>query len=478
MREKHRKYVPKRKEKKNTHVLPTLGICVLGGVIVVLTVLGFCLPLRPTYSEMELRQLAEFPTPTVETVLNGDFFTDVSLWFSDTFPFREGFVSLANDLEDLYGFGSVKVVGNVDAGDEIPDVPADSSDTTTPEEPSETPDTDDETTGSPDENTDDTEQTEDEDIELPDLDPDAKVETLGVLLVIDDAAYEYYNFTQDEATQYINAINRAGDLLDGTANVYSMVVPSSMAICVPEKVWSGINTSDQKKAIEYLDGSLSDKVTPISVYDTLLKHSAKGEYLYYRTDHHWTADGAWYAYLEFMDTLGRPAADLEKDFTRVEFPGFLGSFYRTLQSSAMENNPDTVVAYKPNATNDIEIHWEDGTQTNYNIITDVSTWASTSKYASCFIGGDNPYSVIENPEITDGSSVLLVKESYGNCFAPYLAASFQYTYIVDYRYYNDVEKGTLVDLVKEKGIDDVLFLNTISTTRSSNLLTLLDGFVG
>ena len=116
--------------------------------------------------------------------------------------------------------------------------------------------------------------------------------------------------------------------------------------------------------------------------------------------------------------------------------------------------------------------------TPYTIITDVSTWGASSKYASGFIGGDNPLSVIENPNITDGSSIVLVKESYGNCFAPFLAESYQYVYVVDFRYYNDTQSGTLIDLVREKGIDDVLFLNSISTTRSEGLIGQLARFVG
>ncbi|MCD8160981.1 MAG: hypothetical protein LUE61_07365 [Clostridiales bacterium] len=474
-----RKERVQQKERGGAH----LTVWLAGIFLTVMTLLALCIPLRPTYSELEQRELATFPTPTVASVLNGEFFTDVSSWFSDTFPLRERFTNLNSALQSSFGIQSTQIHGTVEQGDEIPTVPnstsgddgsgaassGEQSGTVAPEqsdtEPEQEPDSA-------------TEPEEEESVTIPELDPNAKVETLGALLVIDDAGYEYYNFSAERAENYIKGINRAAELLDGIATVYSTIAPNSMDICVPESVRSGINTSDQSQAIEYFYSSMNDNVTTVNAFHTLLAHNTAGEYLYFRTDHHWTALGAYYAYCEFAAAAGRTAANLETDFVEHVFDGFLGSFYRETNSSAMEANPDTVYAYEPVDTNDITIHWQDGTVSDYNIITDVSDWSATSKYSSSFIGGDNPYSIIENPNITDGSSVLLIKESYGNCFAPYLVETYQYVYVVDFRYYCDTESGTLVDLVKEEGIQDVLFLNTISTTRSENLITQLLQFIG
>ncbi|MCD8085378.1 MAG: hypothetical protein LUF28_03480 [Clostridiales bacterium] len=487
-----RKQRVQQKERGGAH----LTVWFAGIFLTIMTLLALCIPLRPTYSELEQRELATFPTPTLASALNGEFFTDVSSWFSDTFPLRERFTNLNSALQSTFGIQSTQIHGTVEQGDEIPTVPDGStsgddgsgaassgeqsstaapeqSDTSSGTEPEQSSQTD------PEQGPDSATEPEDEEsVTIPELDPDAKVETLGALLVIDDAGYEYYNFSSERAENYIKGINRAADLLDGIANVYSMIVPNSMDICVPESVRSGINTSDQSQAIEYFYSSMNDNVTTINAFHTLLAHNTAGEYLYFRTDHHWTALGAYYAYCEFAAAAGRTAADLETDFEEHVFEGFLGGFYRETNSSAMEANPDTVYAYEPVDTNDITIHWQDGTVSDYNIITDVTSWSATSKYSSSFIGGDNPYSVIENPNITDGSSVLLIKESYGNCFAPYLVETYQYVYVVDFRYYCDTESGTLVDLVKEQGIQDVLFLNTISTTRSESLITLLLQFIG
>ncbi|MBQ3103359.1 MAG: hypothetical protein IJC58_03635 [Oscillospiraceae bacterium] len=437
---------------------------VAAAALCLMAVLSFALPLRPTYSESELRTLSQFPTPTWESVMSGEFFSGVDTWFADTFPLRERFIALSASLESLYGYQSTVIHGDVQQGDEIPDAPA--KPPIIIDEPDQVPE---DTPAVPE-------------LpplpEIPELDPAAKVETLGALLVIDDAAYEYYNFVASTATDYITTVERAAASLAGDANVYNILIPNSMDICVPESVRAKITTSSQRDAINYFYGSYSDNVKTVDIYDTMLRHSVDGEYLYFRTDHHWTALGAYYAYCDFMAAAGGEAADLKTDFTEHIFEGFTGSFVRETNNAAMKENPDTVYAYEPKSTNTLTVHWADGAVTPYNIITDVSNWGASSKYASGFIGGDNPLSIIENPNITDGSSIVLVKESYGNCFAPFLAESYQYVYVVDFRYYNDTQSGTLADLVREKGIDDVLFLNSISTTRSDGLVRQLARFVG
>ncbi|MDY4742324.1 MAG: DHHW family protein, partial [Lachnospira sp.] len=98
---------------------------------------------------------------------------------------------------------------------------------------------------------------------------------------------------------------------------------------------------------------------------------------------------------------------------------------------------------------------------DYNIVTDVSGWNTTSKY-SAFIGGDNAYTEINNPAIMDGSSVLVIKESFGNAFVPFLVENFQNVYVIDYRYYD----GTVSELVDKYNIENVVFVNNISITST------------
>jgi hypothetical protein len=76
------------------------------GVMVLGFVLGLAFFLRPNYSESEKRELTKFPTFTVSTFLSGEYTEQISTWFADTFPFREGLIALNDTVTSLKGFGS------------------------------------------------------------------------------------------------------------------------------------------------------------------------------------------------------------------------------------------------------------------------------------------------------------------------------------------------------------------------------------
>ena len=81
--------------------------------------------------------------------------------------------------------------------------------------------------------------------------------------------------------------------------------------------------------------------------------------------------------------------------------------------------------------------------------------------------------VIHNPNKKDGSSIVVVKESYGNAFVPFLVDSYEYVYVIDYRHWS----GHLADFVVEKGIDDVLFLNVVNNTSTAERLKELNKII-
>ena len=106
------------------------------------------------------------------------------------------------------------------------------------------------------------------------------------------------------------------------------------------------------------------------------------------------------------------------------------------------------------------------------IIANVEGWGQGAKY-STFAGADNPLTVFTNPEVTDGSVCIVVKESYGNAFMPYIVDHYSTVYEIDYRYW----KGNLVDFARQVGATDIIFANNIGMVRSSYLVGLLDKIV-
>lgn len=102
---------------------------------------------------------------------------------------------------------------------------------------------------------------------------------------------------------------------------------------------------------------------------------------------------------------------------------------------------------------------------DWPVIYDVSNYNAGLKY-STFIASDNPYTEIENKDLSDGSSCIVVKESFGNAFIPFLVDHYQTVYVVDYRYWT----GSISKLAQDKKVNDVLFLNNLSMIRNKSLV--------
>ena len=298
--------------------------------------------------------------------------------------------------------------------------------------------------------------------QYPEITSDGKVKSYQSVVTVDDAAYELYTYLDDVAGNYADSINKVASALDGKADVYDMVIPLSSEITFPDNLKDEINSSDQHQAMQDIQAKMNDKVKSVDIYDALMQH--RNEYIYFRTDHHWTALGAYYAYRQFCETKGIEPEDLTGYETK-EFDGFLGSFYNDTSDAKLKANPDVVTAYLPHDESVLHVTASDGTKYDWPVIYDVSNYGAGLKY-STFIASDNPYTEIENQSLTDGSSCVVVKESFGNAFIPFLVDHYQTIYVIDYRYWT----GSVSKLAEEKGVSDVIFLNNLSMIRNKSLV--------
>lgn len=402
------------------------------------------IPLRPTYSEFEKRELASFPKFSVSALVSGSYFKDIDTWFADTFPFRERLISANSKLSELRGVGD-KIYGLNDMA--VQTVPQASSEKTTEaesgnKEPSETTEKQTEPT-------------------VPDQINDV-TQTLGGILVIGDTGYEYCSFHQGVADKYVGIINKTAQQLKGVSTVYCMVVPTSMDITMSDNVRKGINSCDQSEVAKYIYDSLNTGAKSVDLYTQLRMH--RDEYVYFRTDHHWTALGAYYAYAKFCETAGYKPMSLEK-YEKVSYGDFLGSFYGDTNNSAMKKNPDELIAYLPPYKSSLTFTNTQGKSFNWELVHDVSNYPISEKYNS-FAGSDNPFTVIENLSKEKGKTCLVIKESFGNAMIPFLVGKYKKVYVIDYRYY---KKG-IITFAKQNKIDDVLFINNASAVRSDTLI--------
>ena len=299
---------------------------------------------------------------------------------------------------------------------------------------------------------------------LPDGTINAVPESAGTVYLVGSTGFEIFYFANSSATAYASMINTVKSRVGDGVNVIDIVVPTSFGVCLSKEGQKAIGGSDEQEAVEYIYSLIEDSVKKVPVVDELIRHNA--EYIYFTTDHHWTQLGAYYAYVEFCRAKGITPHAIE-DYQTVEYPDFVGTFYEySNQAQVLKDNPDCVVAYIPIATNDMMIGDTPG-----NVIGDVS--AIRNKYM-CFIGGDYALGRIHNPTLSDGSACVLIKESFGNCFAPFLVDHYENVYIVDYRYYG----GNLSQFIRDNNVQDVIFLNNVDAVLANNANQMLGMFQG
>ncbi len=437
------------------HRLTKILICFC--TLIVISAVCFIIPLRPKVSDTEKRELAKFPEFSFSAISSGEYFADISKWFSDTVPFRDTLMGFNSKIQNFLGTdGVIKGFNEGAEGDDIPDPAAPGNEETLPYvDPTEM-------------QTDNTETPED--ITYPPDEKDAvNVEQLGAIVVVDDSGFEYYNFVQSAADNYAKALNTAVARFP-TYNIYATIAPTSADITLNEKVRKNLNVSDQKTAINYILGSTSDKVKKFDCFDNIKQH--RNEYVYFRTDHHWTALGAYYCYESFCQAKGISPLPLSAYEVR-SFDGFLGTFYNDSGSDPdLGSTPDRVDTYKPPCNYSMTITDKSGATNSMPLLFDETNAPASLKYGT-FICGDNPLSTITNSDNPDGETCLVVKESFGNAFVPFLVYHYKTVYVIDYRYYN----GSLASFLSSHQVNDIIFCNNVSMTRSSSLVTQMANFI-
>ncbi len=237
--------------------------------------------------------------------------------------------------------------------------------------------------------------------------------------------------------------------------VYVSLAPNAFSI-LKEKLPEGAPVRDQAADIADIRTALGDGIRYIDLTDALREHHE--EYIYYKTDHHWTSLGARYAF-------SRLAEDMELGETETDYTVYTvaDDFQGTLASqSGYHKSRDTVQIYEPagGETDYIVLYAEEGKKTTS--IYDSASLEEKDKY-TVFFGG-NHSRVDINTTGTQDRNLLLFKDSYANCMVQFLLPYFQNIIMVDPRYFYD----NVDNIMESQGITDVLFLYNLNTFVCDN----------
>ncbi len=263
----------------------------------------------------------------------------------------------------------------------------------------------------------------------------------------------------NETISAINSFSEGSDipsvlvLVPNAVSIYENYLPS-FAI-----------TENQGEWMKYISAALSDSITFRDLSETLTEMADSGEQVYYYNDHHWTSAAAYTAYPVVADALGINA---EGSFSPLLVcDTFTGSL--TSESGFSARKYDKIYVYAPEEEPSY-IVTDNSTHTKSASIYDSESLSGTDPY-EVFLGGNSSHVNIQT-ENTDGGRLLVFKDSYFNCFLPFILSEYSEIDIIDCRYYYD----DIDDLLLEKEYDSILyFFNLNSFVEDTSLTIVLGG---
>lgn len=242
---------------------------------------------------------------------------------------------------------------------------------------------------------------------------------------------------------------------------YFMLVPNAANIWNEKLPYTAAFTiHDQKTQMESVRHSLENHVQWIDVQKTLQKHSE--EDIYYQTDHHWTTLGAYYAFQEAADIMEfdlDKSSDLKAYEITDQFNGTLSSI-----SGYKRKKKESITAYLPQSESYVYTLIEDNEGRKSVSLYDTKKLEGKDKYA-VFLGGNAPVLTIKTTADSD-RRIMILKDSYANCYIPFLVPYYNRIIIVDPRYYY----GDIRKLISENQIQEILFLYNANTFFQDNSL--------
>lgn len=284
-------------------------------------------------------------------------------------------------------------------------------------------------------------------------------------IVYDGAAYSAVRYSSEYGRRYADVYNDYSELFP---HVRISVInhPGSAMNIVNPLVREMV--ADQGEVLDRMEACIYGDVNFVNLKDIFTEH--RGEYLYFKSDFHWTQLGAYYAYCAFAESVGLTPTPLSSFEERIVTDSFHGRTNEYAQDPRVDAFIDTVYAYMPRKRH---------TYTVYNggmdIIAEYGNAIQTSiQNYSCFLTGDQPFAIINVPENNQSKTALVIKESSGNAFVPFLIEHYGNIIVVDPRHIHvDVR-----DLVPEYGIDDIIFFATASTSNRSGYCDYYNRMIG
>lgn len=419
---------------------------------------------RSTFSERERRDLAHFPEFDSATLTDGSYTRAISNWYSDSEPFRDGFLTVSETFDHYKGItisnGDGEQIAYVSGGGNIEDpgllAGSDDDDGNNGAESH----TDKHVDTNNDITTADT-ATSKQDTDTTGADY-SKTKS-GVMLVGKEPnvrAMMCFGCTAAFVKKFTNSVNTYHETFPDV-NIWVMPIPISIEFYCPEEAkelsWP------QVPCLEAVKKNLAEGIHYVDIYPTLLAH--KDEPIYLRTDHHWAPLGGFYASEVFAKEAGLEFPSIDEGYTTKVVHGFVGTMYGYSHSIAVKKSPEDFIYYYPNTNFTTYVTAYDLDE-DFKIVKQhperksayFARFKDGSSGAYCtFMGSDKQITRVET-SVSNGRRIIILKDSFGNTIPSCLFYSFEQVHVIDYRYFTQNMK----DYVAKHKITDILFANNIT----------------
>lgn len=429
-----------------------LILLVAGGVYYL-----FFAPRTATYSEEENRNLAGFPKADFAVIVSGDFGEDMEAYLLDNFPGRNHINSRVKTVKSVLSIATYEDYLKIATGTKDPlDTEVDLGDiedllqenpTTAPVPEEEKPTED--VTVSPEVPTEPSENPPIE--EKPPVDLADLKDTYGIYMDTGSGASPIFTFEKNNIAAATLVLNK-----------YAQALPENgkLMVTIPiQSMYTSRFVNATNKIAFYSDWDDminaygADNVYAFDTAEILSEAIQNGEYVTFRTDIHWTPYGAYLVYANMAKRAGKEIPDYESDFVHDTWEPFRGTYYRDNPTAYENVAPDTLDLVQPSFPTEVRrITAKD----EYIILDYIDYNARDNDRYTMYLGGPGgpwTYTVTDNGET---ENCLVITDSFGMCFLPFLTANYKEVHYYDARYYNYDSVGyTVAEMIEKHNIQDI-----------------------
>lgn len=302
-----------------------------------------------------------------------------------------------------------------------------------------------------------------------------KKEINGVYLGKNHYLLEKWQKSDFDSEQVEENIEILSEFLNGATEMFGlehvscMMIPSKTTV-LSEYLPEYVDALDQTPVLYALQEKVSDPEKVIDLQEALQQHSK--EYIYYHTDHHWTTLGAYYAYQAWAAKTGQAGIyPLEYYQRDTIFKDFYGTTYNKIHTGGL---PDQVELFHNGWDDMVQVSMDKGDLVSNSMYFPKEAKQGFNRYNVFF--SKNTFQIEVSTHAKTGKTLLLVKDSFANCFVPFLTKDYDRIIMIDYRY-GKTPIGSVMGQYED--ITDVLVLfNTekfMQNTRLGKLANLRQG---